>query len=224
MNTSVAASEIVITSALLSAPHQERSHKKMRALINAAYILLKTREFDDISVTDITQAAEVSIGTFYSRFSSKDNFLIFLGENLVAEILKKTIEEKLINKNWDDHTLFDKVNSYFQLGAAFFTKYSAVLKPMAMAMNNTADPDVISVAKKFNNVVHPAFRRLVLEDKAISTSGDIHQAIEDVLFWASAAVRQLTLYQNPRSAAERKRLVEKISQAAAAYLAAEQKP
>jgi AcrR family transcriptional regulator len=51
---------------------QKRSQKTYDALISTAFKLLEQREFDDISIAEISQKAGYSVGAFYSRFTSKD--------------------------------------------------------------------------------------------------------------------------------------------------------
>ena len=51
---------------------QKRSQKTFDALIGTAFKLLERREFDDISIADLTKQAGYSVGAFYARFESKD--------------------------------------------------------------------------------------------------------------------------------------------------------
>src|SRR6185295_20416466 len=51
---------------------QKRSQKTYEALIATAFKLLERREFDDISIAELTQKAGYSVGAFYARFKSKD--------------------------------------------------------------------------------------------------------------------------------------------------------
>jgi AcrR family transcriptional regulator len=51
---------------------QKRSQKTYEALIATAFKLLERREFDAISIAELTQKAGYSVGAFYARFKSKD--------------------------------------------------------------------------------------------------------------------------------------------------------
>jgi AcrR family transcriptional regulator len=53
---------------------QQRSHKTYDALITAGFELLEQRELDEISIAEIAKAAGYSVGAFYARFRSKDEF------------------------------------------------------------------------------------------------------------------------------------------------------
>ena len=54
---------------------QKRSRKTYDALIKTAFRLLKTRQLSSISVAELTRAAGYSVGAFYARFNSKEEFL-----------------------------------------------------------------------------------------------------------------------------------------------------
>jgi AcrR family transcriptional regulator len=51
---------------------QKRSQKTYEALIATAFKLLERREFNDISIAELTRKAGYSVGAFYARFESKD--------------------------------------------------------------------------------------------------------------------------------------------------------
>ena len=53
---------------------QNRSKKTYDALIKKCFQLLKKRDFDSITVAELSQSAGYSVGAFYARFRSKDEF------------------------------------------------------------------------------------------------------------------------------------------------------
>jgi len=52
-----------------------RVHRTRRAILSAFNNLVFTREFDDIRIPDILEAADVARSTFYQYFRSKDDLL-----------------------------------------------------------------------------------------------------------------------------------------------------
>jgi AcrR family transcriptional regulator len=54
---------------------QARSRRSESALLNSAMTLMAEKEFDRIAVPEIAMGAGLSIGTFYRRFSDKEDFL-----------------------------------------------------------------------------------------------------------------------------------------------------
>ena len=53
---------------------QNRSKKTYDALITTGFRLLKKQEFDSITVAELSKSAGYSVGAFYARFRSKDEF------------------------------------------------------------------------------------------------------------------------------------------------------
>lgn len=56
-------------------PKQGRSQRTLEQLLDATEQLLASRRFADLSIKDITTAAGCSVGTFYTRFETKDDVL-----------------------------------------------------------------------------------------------------------------------------------------------------
>jgi AcrR family transcriptional regulator len=66
---------MIAISPSVSAPRQERSRHTAERFVTAALDLLKSRTFAELSVAEIAAAAGRSVGAFYQRFGSKDDFL-----------------------------------------------------------------------------------------------------------------------------------------------------
>jgi len=60
------------------APTQGRSRLTAERFIGAAFTLLETKTFEELSVADLAREAGRSVGAFYQRFGSKDDFLTVL--------------------------------------------------------------------------------------------------------------------------------------------------
>jgi AcrR family transcriptional regulator len=53
---------------------QDRGKKTYDALIKTCFQLLKKQDYDSITVADLAKSAGYSVGAFYARFRSKDEF------------------------------------------------------------------------------------------------------------------------------------------------------
>jgi AcrR family transcriptional regulator len=62
----------------LPAPMQERSRATANRFVNAANQLLREKTYAELSVAELARAAGRSVGVFYQRFGSKDDFLAVL--------------------------------------------------------------------------------------------------------------------------------------------------
>lgn len=66
-------------------PAQGRSQQTLERILDACARLLDERPFDQVSVHDIVKKAGASVGSFYARFSTKDDLLHALHERYVVE-------------------------------------------------------------------------------------------------------------------------------------------
>jgi len=96
----------------LPAARQDRSRITAERFVQAALDLLQTRTFDELSVADLARQAERSVGAFYQRFGSKDDFLASLlttymgarertAERLLAEAHDEGVVETVLTDAYD---------------------------------------------------------------------------------------------------------------------------
>lgn len=57
---------------------QERGHRTYEALVKTGFKLLEKKDLEKISVAELSKAAGYSVGAFYARFHSKDEFFLAL--------------------------------------------------------------------------------------------------------------------------------------------------
>jgi len=95
---------------------QKRGQKTYEALVRTGFKLLRKKEFDEITVAELAKSAGYSVGAFYARFRSKDEFFEalmayhvhersearrrFFAE-LDPEALIVTLMEDLVTYYWD---------------------------------------------------------------------------------------------------------------------------
>jgi AcrR family transcriptional regulator len=76
---------------LAAPPRQQRGRERQQALIEAGLRLSAERNWADVTIGDIAAAIGCSIGTFYTRFHTKDAYFdVLLG--LVAETMLRRTE------------------------------------------------------------------------------------------------------------------------------------
>lgn len=103
---------------------QERGHITYDALIEAGFKLLLERDIEDISIFELSRVAGYSVGAFYARFRSKDEFFDALIEkhlerrtgtqkHLVETLPRRTLMSGLISNiveyYWDHHVFWRAV-------------------------------------------------------------------------------------------------------------------
>jgi AcrR family transcriptional regulator len=103
---------------------QERGHITYDALIEAGFKLLMERDIEDISIFELSRVAGYSVGAFYARFRSKDEFfdaLIekhlerrtatqkHLVETLARKILMPELVSNIVDYYWGHHVFWRAV-------------------------------------------------------------------------------------------------------------------
>ncbi len=66
---------------------EDKKTRRRREIVKAAWELFGEKGFDGTTIDDMTDKAGVSHGTFYLYFSSKEDILRYLGEEIQAEML-----------------------------------------------------------------------------------------------------------------------------------------
>jgi AcrR family transcriptional regulator len=95
---------------------QKRGRKTYDALIATGFKLLAEREFESITVADLAQAAGYSVGAFYARFKSKDEFFDAL---IAHHMVERTRDREPLFANapddvWINEVIGDAVNYYWR--------------------------------------------------------------------------------------------------------------
>lgn len=95
---------------------QERGHRTYEALVTTGFKLLEKKDLETITVAELARAAGYSVGAFYARFHSKDEFfealvhthlqtrtstLIELYEKIPTATLIPDLIENMANYYWD---------------------------------------------------------------------------------------------------------------------------
>lgn len=94
-----------------------RTKKTHKAIIKAFLTLLTEKSYEQISVQDITEAADVGRSTFYVHFENKDDLLV-KGFGTVLDHLVSHLEFKE-----EEQRLFFDVTTLFAHAAGHYTLY-----------------------------------------------------------------------------------------------------
>ena len=92
------------------APQQARSRAALTALLDAAERLVAERGFEETSVTDITDAAGTSVGSFYRRFNDKRGLLQALHERF-CEDARATADVALDPTRWAESSAAEMIDT-----------------------------------------------------------------------------------------------------------------
>lgn len=95
---------------------QKRGQKTYDALIATAFRLLEKRDFEEITIAELAQKAGYSVGAFYARFRSKDEFF----DALIAHHIEQRVRERqhlfatLPDDTWINDLIKDVVSYYWK--------------------------------------------------------------------------------------------------------------
>lgn len=122
-------------------PQQDRSRKRVEAILEAAERLLVTSNPDDLSMREIARQADVPIASIYQYFPSKAVILRHLVErnqDRVRRVLVGELERALAERE-GPHDIAPVVN---RLVAAFFAHYEGHPEAIAVWAGAQADDDL----------------------------------------------------------------------------------
>jgi len=135
---------------VLPAAQQERSRITTERFVGAALDLLQSRTFDELSVGDLARKAQRSVGAFYQRFGSKDDFLVSLlttflaegertTERILAEAKDESVLERVLSENYEalmrNRNLWHAALRKSAQNAGFWAQFLGVVqrRPASMA-------------------------------------------------------------------------------------------
>ena len=137
---------------------QKRSRKTYDALIRTAFRLLKKQGLNSISIAELTQAAGYSVGAFYARFQSKDEFLEALVKHHVQSrrathdyLFSRYQGDELIDRMIEDIVSYTWKNSGFYQSTLELSVYDrGFWKPMRALGHELANYFIASLRNQIN--------------------------------------------------------------------------
>jgi AcrR family transcriptional regulator len=105
-------------------PVQARSQQGYERLLSVARKLAHEKDFDAISIRDLAAEARCSIGSFYYRFGTKDEFFDVLVDDMID---RRRIEVRQI---WETHALADLPCALARGALATHRAYAGLLRSM----------------------------------------------------------------------------------------------
>ena len=156
--------EVEITSApAVRQPMQGRSRASFERMLAAAEALMAERGSDDFTLTDVSKAGKVSIGSIYCRFDSKDA-LIHAVQARFSDTLEADQEKAVRDAEARATDLDSLVALLVDNIAETLRSHAAILRPLMVRA--TADPIVAARGKE-------GYARLAAHvERALTARGD----------------------------------------------------
>ncbi len=98
----------------LNPPRQSRSRRTLERIVGAALEILEGEGPEALTVQAIVDRAGSSVGSFYARFSGKDDLINYLGERVWREAASRW-DAALAEQDWTDLSLEEALGSVVTL-------------------------------------------------------------------------------------------------------------
>ena len=96
--------------AQINPPKQDRSRRTLERIVAASLELLATHGPAGLTVHNVVERADSSVGSFYARFRGKDDLLDYLGERVWTEALGRW-NDTLASTDWTEYQLAELVRA-----------------------------------------------------------------------------------------------------------------
>lgn len=131
-------------------PTDRRAIRTRKMIKKALFDLLEIKSFNDISITDITEKADINRGTFYLHYVDKFDLLRKLENEILEELIELTknssFDDIFCFNQEDNKVLVNKSIPFIKLIFEFLLKNKALAKGL---LGSNADPKFQDRLKDF---------------------------------------------------------------------------
>jgi len=201
-------------------PRQERSQETLARLLAATEKLLGKHHFEDLSIHQILEASEVSTGSFYARFRSKEDLLPHLYQEY-SENLRKRMAADIDPARWRGLALAERIRALLPRAVASYRERRGLLRAVAL-LARSRPKAVAKSALRERDDQYKAIAALLLECRREIAHPDPELAVQTGILFVLAACRDKILFAeapHPASVAlDDRQLADELARALVAYL------
>lgn len=173
-------------------PRQRRSVQTQERILSAVSGLLRTKQFNKISITEIAGQAGVSVGGLYSRFKSKEELIDYFHEQILNAQRARLVAEFTPEK-WAGASIEPIIRRYVETTIELFVAHSALLREIALRSRG-GDIQVRQEARSLNESVDGAVLELLRSRSHEIGRPSPTLALRIGLLAVSAALREVLLF------------------------------
>ena len=207
-------------STLKANPQQARSQDTLQRVLDATERLLERMHFEDISIHQILEASEVSVGSFYARFHSKEDLLPLLYASYSADLARR-MAGWLAPERWVGKALAERIRELMHLAVETYRARRGLLRAVAL-LARSRPRQVSRSALREREDQYRAAQRLLLQCHGEIRHEDPNLAVHVGMLFSLAACRDKILFaEAPHPASVRVsdgRLADELARALHAYL------
>lgn len=145
------------------ATHQTRSRRTLGRILDAAEALLLERGFESVSVAEIAQHAESSVGAIYARFADKNGLLQCLHERFCEEAME-TARSALAPARWREATAEEIISALTAFMVRVHSERAGLLRAFFVYGRN--DPHFQQRDARLSEYFFSRLEALLLERRA----------------------------------------------------------
>lgn len=148
-----------------------RRAQTRRRIFTEAMRLFEERGFDAVTVADITEAADIGKGTFFTYFPSKSDVFRYLGEQVTDAVLDALAEAE------PDTPAADRIRLVYATAAAWLEDHPDPARQMALSRSIRPSADVGSENQRR---IHAALGGVIAQGQAAGefrTEVDVEDAV-----------------------------------------------
>lgn len=204
-------------------PVQSRSRATLDRLTASARKLLITKRFDDISIREVVDEADASVGAFYNRFSDKRALLEFLDVQQTAAAL--TLWTAFFDRpRWRSAPAREIVAAFVAAAVRAHRQNAGLLRAVFFHVRTADDPDFRARARRIDQLIRRRLTDLLVARRAELRHPEPERAVPFALLVTAASIREAVLFEdlrlNPRELGD-DRLAVELARAFCAYIGAE---
>lgn len=177
---------------LKARPLQERSAATLRALLAATERLLATQHFEDISIHAILAESNVSTGSFYARFRSKEDLLPHLYQEY-SDDLRQRMAAETDPTRWENLTLVQRIRPLVRRAVASYRERRGLLRAVAL-LARSKPKAVAKTALRERDDQYEAAAALLLACRREIRHADPTLAVKVGILFVLAACRDKILF------------------------------
>lgn len=188
----------------LRTPQQSRSQQTLERILSSSTTLIAEKSYEDVSVAEIAERAQISVGGFYSRFENKEALFGTLLNRLGQETDER-IEEALAN-DWSNTSLRDLLHFIVTNNAEVYERYRGVLTVVHIK-TRLVRPHDDNARRAYNERIVARIEKLILTKRDEIPRRQPRVAIRTAIACMSAMLRdaivfgEIGLYPKPGSRA-----------------------
>jgi AcrR family transcriptional regulator len=204
----------------LRAPTQQRSRNSLDRMLSATEELLKEKEFDEITITEIVARSGTSTGAFYARFGSKEALLPALYDRLTEQVRANT-EMARDDSLWGERSLVHRIRFVAARIVGDMRAGRHILRPLGLYTRR--NPKQVSAAdRQARGGLHRVACNGLLECREEIRHPDPEAAVDFILYAMLAIGRDKILFGDAPHAStvqiDDTRLEREMAAMALAYL------